>query len=337
VALNRRLVEEVPGDPGYCRDLASTCTHMSNHLRATGQKEAALTWAAEAVNILESLSAKDPADSDIRYELAGFSMNLGAAYFDLGRLPQAEEITRRCQKQFRKLAADFPSTPQYQFYLAGVTMNLGNALKPSRPQEAEQAYKESIDLYARLAASYPQVTDYLLNQGGSHFYLARFYRHYKRPEEARSAAEQAVPFVRQALERTPTPNQAFTRNLLRNITVFLTETHLELSDHAAAARTAADLPPLYPDNGDEYYQAAGFQARASAVAAKDQKLAADGRAAAAKSCADRAMTLLAEAVRKGFRDGERLRTDPNLAPLRSHEGFDPLLRELQKLKKDSTP
>jgi hypothetical protein len=45
--------------------------------------------------------------------------------------------------------------------------------------------------------------------------------------------------------------------------------------------------------------------------------------------ADRAMTLLREAVAKGFQDVERMKNDTALDPLRNREDFQKLVAELE--------
>jgi tetratricopeptide (TPR) repeat protein len=329
LALHRELAAEVPGDLANRQDLASACSQLSLHLLAVDRKQDAVPWAEEAVQIAEGLLAESPEDPNLRFYLAGFSMNLANAFSDLGQARQTQEAYRRCERHLRKLVADFPSTPQYRFYLAGVCGNLGHALKKEgRFAEAEQAYRERLALHQKLAAAFPQVAGYRSQVAVGHYDLAKLCRLTKQLTEARTWGEDALRHGRRAVEMAPTI--VLYQILLRDYHQFHAETLLELAEHAAAALSAAELPRLHPGVPLEYVTAAGLFAHAAAVAEKDRRLADSARGDAAKAYAGQALAFLAEAIRTGYRDGEHLRTAADLAPLRALPGFGERLAELER-------
>jgi hypothetical protein len=103
---------------------------------------------------------------------------------------------------------------------------------------------------------------------------------------------------------------------LRNQYLCLARTLLALEEPAAAARAAAALPEVYRTNPGDYYRAARFLAQCASRA---------GQEAASRTYADQALTLLREAMARGYKDRESLLKEPDLEPLRQRDEFRNLL------------
>src|SRR5262249_9653415 len=150
-----------------------------------------------------------------------------------------------------------------------------------------------------------------------------------RPEEARALAERAVQHQLAALKLLPR-HPAFGRALAGHYRV-LAEALVRLGDHAAAAQTAAERPrPSPPDEAVGRFWA-GILARCIPLAEQDSTLPAKNREALAKTYGDQAVGLL----RLGFQREsgvslDRLKADPNLAPLRPRADFQQLIREREE-------
>jgi hypothetical protein len=69
----------------------------------------------------------------------------------------------------------------------------------------------------------------------------------------------------------------------------------------------------------------------SVAAAKDGKLTPADRTRLKAQYADRAMESLHQAVAKGFQNAAALKSDPDLAPLRSREDFQKLVQEVDQM------
>ena len=271
--------------------------------------------------------AEEPSDPGLRHELAGFCMNLGCALFDLDRMKEAEQTHRRCQEHLRRLADDFPSTPQYRFYLGSACINLGHLYKRGgRLPEAEAAYRERLAIHQKLAADFPQVAGYLAHFAGGHYDLAKLCRLDNKIQQARTWAEAAIVHGRRAALMAPTV--LVYRISLRDYHEFHADTLLALGDHAVAATSAAQLPRLLPDDPKQAVVAAGLLARAAVVAEKDDKLPGSRRNAAARDYAAGAVSSMKDAIRRGFRDVDLLRTDASLSALQTLPGVRELLTAL---------
>jgi hypothetical protein len=104
--------------------------------------------------------------------------------------------------------------------------------------------------------------------------------------------------------------------------------HDQATDEANALAAQEGLSP------NNLFNLTCVFARSSVVAEKDTKLSAADRARLKAQYADRAMDFLRQAVAKGFQNGKLLKTDPDIAPLRSRDDFQKLAEQVaQKTKK----
>ena len=95
-------------------------------------------------------------------------------------------------------------------------------------------------------------------------------------------------------------------------------------DLRATAPPATGLPQV-----PGYEVEAVLLARCAALAAQDAGLPEERRQALADEYGGRAVALLREAVDKGYKDLEHLKTDPELRPLRSRGDFEKLVLALE--------
>src|SRR5262249_49818195 len=107
----------------------------------------------------------------------------------------------------------------------------------------------------------------------------------------------------------------------------LAETHLQLQDHREAAKAAQELPPLFPNAWNERLSAGWFLARCAALAEKDTTLAALERSELARAYADQSVQRLQEAIQRGYKDLNYLKTNEYLEVLRRRDDFTKLLNE----------
>jgi len=99
-------------------------------------------------------------------------------------------------------------------------------------------------------------------------------------------------------------------------------------DHEELARRASAMSSIPSERWIEPYNAACFLGRCMRLAATDPRLAEDDRRKAIESYEGKALDLLDESLRRGFKDLKMLREDPDLEPLRGREGFEKLMTRL---------
>jgi len=147
--------------------------------------------------------------------------------------------------------------------------------------------------------------------------------------EAEPIAKQAVNHQQIALQANP-KNPDY-RQGLRNSFGTWAETLVRLGKHVEAVQAATELTRVFPDRGEEYYLAAGFAARCVSLVDRDDHLPKAKCQELAQAYGDRAMTLLREAVQKGYRDAKRVKEDKDLDALRGRDEFKVLLKDLEEL------
>jgi tetratricopeptide (TPR) repeat protein/serine/threonine protein kinase len=208
--------------------------------------------------------------------------------------------------------------------------NLGTALeKQGKLDKAIEEYQKAVTAWEQMVAKSPKAPNH--NALGAELNdLALILRDRGQPVEARQLLERAVRHQKAALEITPQDPKY--QQHLRNHYWSLAETLVRLKEHGAAAKAAAELPAVFSDSWQEYYLAAGFLARCVPLAEKDAQLPEPHRQALAQSYADRAMDLLRQAIRKGFKNAKKMKEDPDLDPLRPRADFQKLLAELEEKK-----
>jgi ATP/maltotriose-dependent transcriptional regulator MalT len=117
----------------------------------------------------------------------------------------------------------------------------------------------------------------------------------------------------------------------------LAENHLDLGDHERAAAAIEEFVAAIADlpKGDELdYHAASHLARCAAMAGQDDRLTEANRKQKANDYARRAVERLRAAVRRGFKDLQKIKSDHDLDGLRTREDFQRFLAEVEAKGKD---
>jgi eukaryotic-like serine/threonine-protein kinase len=325
----RRLAEEFPQEALYRRDLARTHHNLGMVLDLAGHPRKAEPAFRQALDLQRRLVEEFPRDPSYRQELAGSHNGLANVLDHTERFADAETEYAQALALQQRLADEFPRVPAHRQELAHGHYNLATLLqRVGRPRDAEQAYRRALDLLQRLVDESPGVPALLNELGRTSASLAELLLDQGGPAEARELAERAVRHQQAALKLLPR-QPAYGRALGQHYRI-LAEALVRLGDHAAAAQAAAEMPrPSGPDERVDHF-AAGVLARCIPLAEQDSTLAVEKREALARAYGDQAMALLRQGFRRGSGPGlDRLKVDPNLAPLRPRADFQKLVRDLE--------
>jgi hypothetical protein len=110
----------------------------------------------------------------------------------------------------------------------------------------------------------------------------------------------------------------------------LCDAQLGTNDHAELAKAALELTAIGFYSPFDTYDATCYMAQCIPLAEKDEKLSAEKRTELAQQYADQAMLLLKQAVAEGYKDGEHMKNDEDLAPLRSRDDFKNLFDAIER-------
>jgi serine/threonine protein kinase/predicted Zn-dependent protease len=277
-------------------------------------------------NLGNVLERRERYDEAIRcYSQAARSdPNLFEAHSALGEA-LADRAPKDAVKAFQRAIKLKPDDVWARSGLAQALRNDG------KPQEAMEANTIALELWRKLAAAEPRNAEYLSRVGATLNNLAM-----DLPPGKKSAAA-AVPLLEEAIvyqkaARLIDPDHPRYRLFLRNHYGILADALIQLDKHVEAARAVAELPALYPDGLKEHVQAAGILARCAALAANDDQLSPAKRKQAADGYSERAVTLLRQAVDKGWKNAAALK-DRSFEPLRSRDDFQKLQVELEMKSK----
>ena len=155
VDAERKLAAAHPDQRDYPRKLGRYLNNRGILLRSTSN-DPRLAEAAfrEALGLQQPLSEKSPTVAGLQWERARTTSNLAGTLVETQGPAQALPVYREAFDQFKRLADDYPSVPDYQNELAVVSFNLGSALireaektqdKDARDQLCKEA-SERLDL-----------------------------------------------------------------------------------------------------------------------------------------------------------------------------------------------
>ena len=332
VALYAQLAADFPLSRFHRASLAEHYHNLGLILdEDAGRRPEAEKAYRQALALRQQLAAEYPARRVYQQAVALTQNSLGVLFRNTDRPREAEEAYRQALAVRQRLAADSPANPRFRQDLAITLNNLANVLKTTgREPDAEAALRQALDLHRGLVAEFPTAGDHQNELAGNLVNLARLLRTRGQPAEARRLLEEARPHHLAALKVSPR-HPAY-RAFYRNNRSSLTETLLDLGEHAAAAEVARELVAVAVDPARDGGNAACFLARCASLAREDQHLAADARGKLAATYEEGAVAALRDAIGRGFRDAARLRTDAALDPLRARPDFQKLLTELETKK-----
>lgn len=305
--------EDQPARLGWCR-AAFALTYLLTEPARQEEKHALYRDLYEEAQRLVALA---PDDHTRRNLLANTANNLGV-YLESG--PEGERLYREALEVVEGLIARSPQWQPYRITRAFAMSNLaGELARRNAATEAEALYRRVIPQWRELAGAEPKafkVLDECLADFGA------LLRRNGRAADAEQLDREALGSWKKLVETFPDDAKA---------RVGLARSHCRLRDHAGAAKVAEDLARVGAARSGDLVKAVCILAGCAKQAGADDKLPESKRAELARVHADRAMELLRQAVRLGYRDAAFLKNEPELEPLRSRNDFEALLKDLSKV------
>ena len=323
----QRLGSDLPAQPQYSYELATCHNARGDLLRATGRLPEAEKDYDQALGILQGLAAGFPSRQEYRLDLARSHTNRAAVMYYTGRLKEMEKDLDQAVSLYEQLAADTPAQPKIRQELAR-NLNVRGDLRrdTGRLPEAGLDYDRALDLQRRLSAEVPTEPELHNELAISCVNLAFSHGQQRNWTAALPLLRESLPHHLAALKaspRHPTYRQAY-----RNHLNMLTKVHAGLLEPDDAVRTAEACRDLGWNAPEDVYNAACFLSQCVPIVAEHDKLDDQQRKQAVQFYGDEAMSLLREAVSKGYEDAARIKKDEDLDPLRQREDFQALVAKL---------
>jgi serine/threonine-protein kinase len=350
----QRLAEDHPQVPAYRQELARGHDNLGNLLGDLGKEQEAEKEYRAALLERDRLVTEHPQVPEYRGELATSHSNLGILLAELGKRSDAEKEYRAAIIEGERLAAEQPQVPEYRVQLAMSHNNLSTLLAAiGKRLEAEKECRAGLVIRERLAAERPHMPDDAVLLARSYGNLADFYNQGGQPAEALDWYAKTLATLEGALSKLGNDfkGRETLRDSHRGRALALTklgryteairdlDRALDLDEGSAAgkirasraktlaqagevARASADAEELLKAgslNGDALYGIASVFSLASAKTKEPDQ---------AERYAGRAVTVLRQAVAKGYTNIEQMKRDTDLDPLRQRDDFKKLLQEL---------
>jgi serine/threonine-protein kinase len=192
----RQTIEEVVSD--------ETLDALSRQKELTAEQR---RYLERIVAYYQEMTAQEEAAAGeaTRALLALAYMRIGLGLHRLGQNPAAEAAYRKALALHERLAADFPTKPQYGLGLAASHHNLGMLLRElGRPAEAEAALGRALTLKERLAQDFPGLPLSRLCVANSHEGLGLLLHQLGRPAEAEAVYRRALALQERLATESPT-------------------------------------------------------------------------------------------------------------------------------------
>jgi serine/threonine-protein kinase len=370
-----KLVQECPRSREYRAALAIALHQHALLLDFSFRYPESEKRHREAIKRQQDLVADFPDLTKYWSGLANYQNSFGNLLTKVGRLAEAEKLHRESLQWKKRLVERYPTDPEYRNHLASSWSNLARVVQAQKHYaESEKAFKEAIALRKKLAADHPAVPEYALRLGRALSNYGELLRVEHKNAAAETAFREATMVLKGPAGRfadNPELQDELSKAHLRlgllllatgaadkgreNLLLALervqnlaqkwptmgyrlrhAQTLLALGKHPEAAALAEGWTTVVRNSALEHYNAACILASCGPLAEKDPNASEVERKERAGGYADRAVGLVQQAIQKGFRNLELLKTDPDLEPLRGRDDFKQLLNQLEKTVKQKS-
>jgi serine/threonine-protein kinase len=328
LVIQQKLVDDNPAVTQFRSMLASAHLGLGGVMSLTGKLAEAEAECRRAIAIYQKLADDNPAVTRFRSGLAGSHNTLGVLLTARGKPSVGEDEHREALSIMKKLADDNPAVTFFRDSLAGIHRSLGLLLlQMGNPAQAEVDCRTALAIHERLAHDNPAATDIRGSLAFSLMYLGDVARSVGRSAEAKGEYERAIAVMEPQFQKSPTDTS------LRYSLVCLIRRHgltlRDLGDPAGAAadarRALALCDGLSPGSVWDLFDTACCHAALAGLAGRPGSgvAAAEGEHESA-----RAMQWMNRAIAIGYRNGNEIRIESALDPLRSRDDFRLLMMDI---------
>jgi tetratricopeptide (TPR) repeat protein len=294
--------------------------------------------------------------------LARTLKNSAGVHYQLGQFREAQKSAGAARELHEQLVRDYPDVPEHAAELArthGILALTHKRLK--QPKQALESFQAARPVWERLVRDRPNESQYSLELGGHYVDSANLVRDtgewdaaliwYRKAIDTLEPLSRARPplalarlFLRNSYwgraealnnlrryaETLPDYDRAIALDDRRDPKLRLAQAEAlaHLGTHVRATSVAEELAAQTGASTNLIYDAACVFALSVPAAAKDAGLTPAERTKLAEQYATRAVSLLRQAMRAGYKDVEHMKKNADLDPLRSRDDFQKLIAEM---------
>jgi len=199
--VREKLAREHPSFPGYQADLADTYRGLGLVYERLGRPDESEGFALKALEIME----RSPSDvPKYRFDLANTYQHLAWHYSSTGKKDKAEQFYDKALALCNGLVGQYPEVDQYLRTLGFVQHGRGILyVSWRRLADAEDAYREAVQVREKLAQSSQGKPESLDNLSWSYNNLSNLYEETGRPELAEATREKALATRERLVRENP--------------------------------------------------------------------------------------------------------------------------------------
>jgi len=303
-----RLVQAHPTVPDYAMEFGEVYVNLGALVARKGQTVEALECDTQAIRFLRRALTKFPDDGQILELLKTAHSRRSQTLARLASEVKSVETYSQAAAGQEALASEFPAVLDYTVDAAAVYCGVGGLLREKGQPKA------ALPWYAKAIATLEGLQAPGLEQAAAR----------KSLRDAYAGRAEALAALRPQAEAADDWTRALQLDDGTKRAALQLQRAFAYARAGTPTRALEDVESLLEREKDPSASLLCDLARVCALGA----VAARDDPPAAQKYAARAVDLLRRAVHKGYRDGKRLKTDPDLQPLNSRPDFQELLREL---------
>jgi tetratricopeptide (TPR) repeat protein len=327
IAIQEAIVREQPAVADHQSTLARSTLNLGRLRMEVDRPVEALAGYERARGIAERLVRDHPAEAEYRALLASIHRSIGWVQMSSNRLADASVSYERARELYEVLVREHPSYSSYRSDLGSSLVDLGTLqILTERQAQSLPLFQRAQALLEELVRDRPidlglqnRLAKVIDNRGITLAELGRL-------GEAEEAFLAAIARQRAASEKAPQVSQY--RRHLSSHYFNLARVRRAAGRPAAAADAALERRAHWPNDPDELYAVACDLALCIPLVDRGRGHRADEWRAEQRKYIDLALETLRQAIRAGYADIARMRSDPDLDSLRSSEGFQSLVGDL---------
>jgi tetratricopeptide (TPR) repeat protein len=284
------------------------------HLR--GQLEDAASDQQSAIRYMHIAIEKAPHVSEYYLFIGNYYLNLGRAQLQMGHPEDARKTWQGGPEHWEKFIKEHPTNFGFKDRVAEKLMHLAIVqTEAGMTEDGRASWRRAMEISAEVIKAKPDDMAFRTKMAEESKKYALLILHQGSSDEAAEAAQRCIELQQAVCVKEPT---AANQRLLVNfqLTLELAQAALHRKEQALdSLRVAREvLDKISPRSAEDDFLLACIGAQKSTLEAKDQS-------DRARQEMSEALQNLTRALQNGYKDFQRIKTEPALAPLRSQEDF----------------
>jgi serine/threonine protein kinase len=162
----------------------------------------------KAVAILRKLAEANPADTELRYDLALSQITTSGSLAEMGKWAESFAAQEDARAILERLAEANPAVTQFRLKLGTVHTNIGSTLLDAgKPAEALASHQKSLAISMKLADTHPAVAEFQRSLVFNHNNIGDTLSEMGKLTESMAAYEKGLEVARKLAEANPTDLQ----------------------------------------------------------------------------------------------------------------------------------